>query len=118
MKNINQISHNTNKIKEIILKNPELPIVVFAGREASNYDFDTTLCSYVEIYVGEYLDIKVEEDTEDRIYTEKEDLEETLWQYYCDKFDGNDKEFNNYIAKKIYEYEPYWKKCIILYVDN
>ena len=42
MKNVNQISHNSNKIKEIILKNPELPIVVFAGKEASA----GSLCDY------------------------------------------------------------------------
>ena len=71
MKNVSKISHNTDELKKIILENPDLPIVIFAGRDASNYDFNATLCSYIQVYVGEYLDIKVEEDIEDRIYEDR-----------------------------------------------
>lgn len=118
MKNVSKISHNTDELKKIILENPDLPIVIFAGKEASNYDFNTTLCSYVQVYVGEFLDIKVEEDIEDRIYEDREELKDKLWEYYFNKFDGTEKEFDDYINKKLDYYEPYWKQCIILYVDN
>lgn len=117
MINSNQIAHNTSELKKIILENPDLPIVVFAGREACNYDFNTTLCSYMQTYVGKYLDIKVEEDKEDRMYEDEDDLKDKIYEYYSDKF-TDEKELNNYVDKKLNQYSHFWKKCIVLYVDN
>ena len=34
------------------------------------------------------------------------------------EFDGTDEEFTEYIKARMAEYEPYWKPCIILYVDS
>jgi ABC-type cobalt transport system substrate-binding protein len=33
-------------------------------------------------------------------------------------FDGSDREFEEFIENLMMEYEPYWKPCIIVYVDN
>ena len=32
--------------------------------------------------------------------------------------EGSEEEFKEFIKTKLAEYEPYWKPCIILYVDN
>lgn len=50
-------------------------------------------------------------------YTDRDEFQEDLENLYSD-FDGSDKEFEQFIENIMVEYEPYWKKCIILYVDN
>ena len=48
--------------------------------------------------------------------TDRDDFQEEMEQN--SEFDGTDEEFTEYIKARMAEYEPYWKPCIILYVDG
>jgi len=47
-----------------------------------------------------------------------EDLADHLYDELYHDWDGTDAEWNTFCDKRVAEYDPYWKKCIILYVDN
>ena len=50
------LTHSSDELKKLILENPDLPIVVLAGEEASGYDFYWTYCSSVSCHISEILD--------------------------------------------------------------
>ena len=117
--------YKTDLLKKLILENPELPLLVFAGEYAYNSDFGWTSCSNVRSEIGEFLDADTDFMTmddygmiyEDRIQFE-EDYGDWLETYEREKFDGTDAEWDAEVEKRIGEFDPYWKKCIILRVDN
>lgn len=39
-------------------------------------------------------------------------------EYHYSDFDGSDQEFEIFIENELLKYDPYWKPCIIVYVDN
>ena len=49
--------------------------------------------------------------------TDRNDLEVAVWDYDRDDFDGNDSEWDEYFNKKLDEFESFWVKAIIVYVD-
>ena len=104
-----------NKLRELILENPELPIVVFAGDEVNDGDYTYMTATNVTAEVGEVLDCEV--PGWDAVITDRNDLEEAVWDYYRDDFDGNDSEWDEYFNKKLDEFESFWVKAIIVYVD-
>lgn len=121
MKNNLEMVKATDELRKLILEHPELPLVVLAGENACTYDYSSMFCTDVRAYIGEFLDCEQPFD-EERAYDDRVDFEDAVREYYedyCDEhFDGNEAEYEEYIEKKIAEYDPYWKKCIILYVDN
>ena len=36
----------------------------------------------------------------------------------CDDFEGTDEEFEQAVKDRMAEYDPYWKPCIIVNVNN
>ena len=54
---------------------------------------------------------------DERCYTDRDDFQEDMEYHYSD-FDGSDKEFEIFIENELLKYDPYWKPCIIVYVDN
>lgn len=117
------LTTNTDKLKELISANPDLPIVVFAGEDANSGDYTSTYCSDVRFYIEEILDCEVpymEYVETDRIHFEEE-IEEWLW----DNMGGNDT--NSTLSEELFqetlkevkeEFAPYWKKVIAIYADN
>lgn len=118
---ISEYSFNTDKIKQLILENPELPLIIIAGENACEYGYSEDFCSKAQAYLGEFLNCEQDFD-EGRIFTDREDFQDIVYDYYyhyCDiHLEGSEREQEEYIEKKISEYDPYWEKCIILYVDN
>ncbi len=109
--------HNTEKLKKMILENPDLPLVVFAGEEASSYDDSWTCCTDVSIEKGEILDCKGPKD--ERLYTDREEHEDDVGEELYDE-DGDipDEEYEKLLKERMSKYEEYWTDCIILYVTN
>lgn len=114
--------HCTDELRQLIIDNPDLPLLVFAGEDANNGDYYQMSCSRIDAYVGEYLDCcqTVEEDV---CFTDRDEFEEKLTDFladktYCSDDEFNDDELNELVQKELAEYEPYWKPCIILTVDN
>ena len=107
--------HATDELRELILQNPELPLLVFAGEDSNNGEWGYMSCSSVKAVIGEYLDCE-QTVNDERCFTDRDDFQEEM-EDKCD-FTRTDEEFAEYIKARMAEYEPYWKPCIILYVDN
>lgn len=106
----------TQELRELIIANPDLPLLVFAGQDASCADYCYTSCGSVSASVGEYLDC-MQTVNDEHCYTDRDEFQEDIENNYYD-FKGSDEKFDALVKAKLAEYEPYWKKCIILYVDN
>ena len=104
------------KLRKLLLENPDLPLVVFAGQNAFWYDYTSTLCTDVRAYIGEFLNCEQKID-EEHVFEDRIEFKEAVEDFYSD-FEGTDAEFDEFINQKLEEYEPYWTKCITLYVDN
>ncbi len=110
--------NSTEELRKLIIENPDLPLVVFAGESANTGDYSSTSCSDVRAYIGEILNCE-NDVSKDRVFDDREEFKDVLFdelEYEHPKLDND--ELYELFEKKINEYEPYWEKCIILYVDN
>lgn len=111
------IVHDASELRKLIAENPDLPICVLVGREAASDEFAYTYCTDVRAYIGEILDCEV--STRECVITDRDDLKDALDDLYCDEYaDLSDDEYDKAIEAKIAEYEPFWKKAIVVYADN
>ena len=106
----------SDELRQLIIDNPGLPLLVFAGEDANCGDWSYMSCSSCSAQKGEFLDC-MQEINDERCYADRDDFQEDLEDHYAD-FDGSDKEFEEFIENKLVEYEPYWRDCIIFYVNN
>lgn len=109
--------HDSQELRELILKNPGLPLLVFAGQDCNSGDYCYMSCGVVSASVGEFLDCRQEVNNE-HCYTDRDEFREDLENNLYDGFKGTEREFGVYIGKILAEYDPYWKPAIIVYVDN
>ena len=119
--------YKTDLLKKLILENPELPLLVFAGSEACPEDWSSCACSDVRAEIGEFLDVETEFMSyyadngmcyNDRIQFE-EDLADWLEDNERENHPGmTEDEWDAEVEIRIREFDPYWKKCIILHVNN
>lgn len=107
----------TDELRRLILENPNLPLLVFAGEDCNIGDYSYMACSNVRASLGEFLDCQ-QTINDEYCFTDRDEFRDEMEDLLCDSFDGSDREFEEFIKKKLNEYEPYWKPCIILYVDN
>ena len=104
--NIRTSLDNTDELRNMILENPNLPLVIFAGEESysGEYSYNLTEISSIKIETlaidGEY-------------YVEKEDFKEKLFDRYCDNYDTDD-EIERYVNGIIDNTE--FLKAIVIYV--
>jgi hypothetical protein len=109
--------HNTDVIRKLILENPDLPILVLVGDDANKGEYAYEAVWDVEWDIGEFLDCQQRID-EGRIYTDREEFENDLELYLwneANKYIPED-EFETLLKRELEKYEPYWKRCIILYI--
>ena len=92
------------------------PLLVFAGEEANSGDYPYMSCSYIKAYKGEFLDC-TQTVNDCMCYTDRDEFEEAVADSLADG-DYTDEEFDALVKKTVAEYDPYWKPCIILNVDN
>ena len=109
MKRSLDLLHTTDELRRLILENPDLPLLVCTYEDAAD-----SVCDRVSVEIGEFLDCEQEYDDE-HIFTDRDYFEEAVTDYYYNDFDGTDDEFDEFINSKLDEFEPYWKKCIIMY---
>lgn len=111
---------STEKLRKLILENPDLPMVVLANDEANNGDWSTMFCSYVSADLGEFLDC-CQEINDERAFIDRDDFEEEvadMMAYSGDYDDLSEAEFNVKLNEILAQYDPYWRKCIIVTVGN
>lgn len=112
------LTHSSDELKKLILENPDLPIVVLAGEEASGYDFYWTYCSSVSCHISEILDCDYY-DYDDIVFTDRDRIEERIKDMLYDEYYGKpDEEYEKAIKDKLAELEPYWTKVIAIYATN
>ncbi len=118
LKKMIDLFNSTEELRKLIIENPDLPLVVFAGESANTGDYSSTSCSDVCAYIGEILNCE-NGVSKDRVFDDREEFKDVLFdelEYEHPELD--DDELYELFEKKINEYEPYWEKCIILYVNN
>ena len=115
-----KLLHSTEDLRKLIIDNPDLPLLVFAGGDANHGDYFYMSCSCINSYIGEFLDCS-QTINESICYTDRDDFEDDLADCLNDFEDFatmTDVEFDARLKQELAKYEPYWKKCIILYVNN
>ena len=112
------LTKKSDELKKLILENTELPIVVLADEDSVCDYYGWTFCSSISFHIEEILDCDFY-DYDDRVFTDRERLEEVitdnLYDEYCEK---SEEEYEAAIKDKLKELEPYWKKVIAIYASN
>lgn len=109
--------NDATELRKMIIENPDLPIMVFAGSNTHCDDYIYTACSDVKTEIGEVLDCE-QKVNEEKIYCDRMDFEDDLRSRLEDEFDGPNEEFDAYVEKESKKYDQHWKKAIIVYADN
>ena len=112
--------HNTDELRQMIIDNPDLPLVVLADEAANPGDYLTMFCSSIHAEIGEILDCN-QEINDEICYTDREQFEEDIFDKIdiLTGYDDRPNEWYEQEAQRIAsEYEPYWRKCILLTVGN
>lgn len=109
------IIHDAKNVRDILRKNPNLPVVVLAGDEANCGDYNFMYCSRVECNIGEILDCETPFGEEGLIFCDHGEFEEALSDYLSDI---PEPKFTEVFERELEKYEPYWTKAIIIWVDN
>lgn len=108
------------ELKKLSIENPDLPLVISASDMANIGNVISIPCSDICAYISKFIIYK-NGRCKDRAFceSEKEKFEDVLFDdlmYEHPELD--DDELYELFKKKINEYEPYWKKCITIHVNN
>lgn len=112
---------DNTELKNLILENPDLPLLVFATEEANSGEWSAELAS-CRCSKGIVLDATKDcwLPRDDRVYTDESDLEVDIQDTLADEEEYktlSDEEFYKIVAEKAKALESYWKECIIITVD-
>lgn len=115
------ITMDNKELKNLILENPDLPLLIFATEEANSGEWSTELAS-CRCHKGFVLDTTKDcwLPRDDRVYMDESDLEEDILNALADEDEYKsltDEDFNKIVTEKVKALEPYWKECIIVTVD-
>ena len=105
------------ELKQLIIENPDLPLIFFATDEANSGEYSSELAD-ARAHKGIVLNCTGIQ--EDHIYTDEDDLESDISDMLFDEHghDWSDEEYEAAITEKMKEYEPYWVNAIIITVDD
>lgn len=120
-KPLNMFSEQTDELKKLIAEHPDYPIVVLCNYEVCADDsYNWWYAPELRFKVGELLDC--EQDVNDeRVYSDRGEFEDDLENMLSDSGDYDettDEEFDNIVKSKLEEYEPYWRKVILIMADT
>ena len=122
--------NKTDKLRELILKHPDWPIMVMAGESANSGDYNTMCCTEVSAHEGEVLATYDHLGRDDRIYTDLGDYREDVSEYYLldnwneetgrsdEPSDVSDDEYEKILDDVCAKVDDKWRDCIIVEVDN
>ena len=112
------LTAKTNKLKNLISENPDLPIVVLASEEANCGGHYWMFCSSIHFGIEEILDCDYY-DYDDTVFTDRDRLEDKISDdLYAEYVDKGDEEYDAAVYAKMAELEPYWTKVIAIYASN
>ena len=120
---------STEELRKLIMENPDLPIMVECETDLILDDSYTSwIVPSVHFCIGEVLDCD-QHINDERIYMDRTEFEEDMYDwldntYYADKVlaDGEPEPSDDEVERKakeiLAEYEPYWKKVIIIHAGT
>lgn len=111
--------HDASELRNLILENPDLPIVVLVGDEANHGDYSWEYCMHVNCKIVFILDVRTPYDR-DTIFTDRDDFEEEVSDYLWNKETSqlSESEYDAMVKAEVSKYDPYWKKVIAIYANN
>lgn len=110
--------HDSKELRRLIAGNPDLPIVVLAGEEANSGDWCWMYCTDVDCGIDSILDIRTPYDSEDHVFTDKDDFEQAILDSIPYDDARTQAEIDAFVKSELAKYEPYWKKVIAIYAIN
>lgn len=119
---------SSEKLRKLIMENPNMPIMVEVESELIFDDHYTSwIAPSINCVIGEVLDCD-QTINDERIYMDRIEFEEDVYDwldntYYADKvMNGESGPLDDEVEQKakeiLAEYEPYWKKVIIIYAGT
>lgn len=108
------------ELKELMFKNPNLPLLFMAGNTGNDGDFMYMSCHSINASKCELLDYSPNFG-DGSIYTSREQLREDIEFYLLDDKNNlklSEKELGKLVDKEMERYEDKWHECIIVYVGN
>lgn len=111
----------TDELRQLIIDNPGLPLMVLAGPDAFSDDYSPgwTLCNYVKASLGEVLNST--DFNDEWVITDRDELEERIREnqdFVDEHSDLSDEEFDKAVEEQVKLYEGDWVKAIIVKVNN
>lgn len=109
------LCENTDKLRELILQRPELPIVVLTDSEVIADDYGWWYGCDISFTIDKLIIINKYGD--DTVIDDKGDLEEYVQNELADMDeykDLSDDDFYELVKAKVKEYEPLWTECIVI----
>lgn len=113
------LSRQTDELRQLILDNPELPIVVLTESEVVADDgYGYWYGCNIKFNITEIIEYEGLYDDYYRVYEDRDELEEKIAndladdERYCDL---SDEQFEAMLKVKMKEYEPLWTKVIAIY---
>ena len=107
---------NLNDIRKIIEDNPELPTVFLAAESIHESPRGMPFLTFPSI--GEIYDGNDAPD-KNKVYTDREELERDVRELLKQRSEFSclkSEEFDIAIKRKMKEHEPFWKKCVLIYI--
>lgn len=107
----------TGKLRQLILENPTLPLLIFASKNANMGNHNYECCTDVYPKISEYLNYIY--DNGETCYLSKEEFKEDLYEKFLERYeDLGEKECEELVEKELAEYESCWRRGIIVQVGN
>ena len=120
----------SDKLRKLILENPDLSIMVEVETELCLDDTYTSwIAPSINFRIGEVLDCD-QHINDERIYFDRQEFEDDLYDwlendYYAegetpdgDRDEPTEEEVDRKAKEVLAEYEPYWKKAIIIHAGT
>lgn len=107
-------------VRKLMIDNPDLPVCFLATEEANTGDYCTMFCTSVYAEIGEILDCQ-QDINDEIIFTDRDYFEEQVYDRVTlahEDEDRPDEWYEKEAERVAAEYEPYWKKCILVTVGN
>ncbi len=114
------IIHETGELRKLIAENPDLPIVVLAGDDASCDCWAWTFCASVSCSVDEILDIRTPYDQGgEKVFTDRDDFLEDIEEVIFDENpDMSPEEIEAAAKREADMYDGCWRKVIAIWANN
>lgn len=107
---IDNLFKGGKELRELMTKNPELPVVFEVWGDT---DYSCFVSCDVRVSIGEVL--KVEGPFKEKIYFDRDELEEDIEeQLFREDFSDDSNDLYLEAVERSRAYEPYWTECILV----